>query len=385
MDRRFDLSLSRTPVSIHAIGDDASLQSPGIWGRRCGFRSRQKGDKNMISSEPENHASRERRSSYRCAVSGPRRVGRLKISEREVAVEILDESVNGFSVMLDGAPECDIGDILSVQVASNWSEVRVMNLQLQKSITEEEPGNTVFTTRTRLGLLRLRDIDAWDAAPERPRRRSWRQLIVPLMPVGRPLTTAVGLILGIFLGFMVLVWALESSAPLIQVVGDDVPHGSPRDDVPLSAPSTEDSRSRSVGSRPYRPLKVKLPIASTAADPPARSRPEQAMPEEAIRLSRPEFLLQPQISRLLALSREQVDKLRRIFDEYQTTAKEAVGADWNTSSTPAIDDAEIELGRHSLAVLTEAQRVSLMRHLSATDLLQESSPTNERPIQRDRE
>jgi hypothetical protein len=138
----------------------------------------------------------------------------LKIGEQEVAVEILDESVNGFSVMLDGAPECDVGAILSIQVAANWSEVRVMNLQLQKSITEEEPGNTVFTTRTRLGLLRVRDLDAWDAAAERPSRRSWRQFIGPLLPVGRPLTSAVGLILGIFLVFMVLIWALELSAPL---------------------------------------------------------------------------------------------------------------------------------------------------------------------------
>jgi hypothetical protein len=109
------------------------------------------------------------------------------------------------------------------------------------------------------------------------------------------------------------------------------------------------------------------------------------MPEKVIRLSGPEFLLTPQISRLLALSREQIDKLRRIFDEYQETAKEAIRADWNPSSTPATDDAEIELGRHSLAVLTEAQRASLMRHLAATDLLQESSPTNERPSKRDRE
>jgi len=309
----------------------------------------------------------------------------LKIGEREVAVEILDESVNGFSVMADGAPECDIGDVLSVQVASNWSEVRVMNLHLQKSITEEGPGNTVSTTRTRIGLLRVRDLDAWDTARERPRRHWWRQIIGHLRPVGRPLTTAVGLILGIFLVFVVLLWALELSAPFIHVVRDDGPRASPRDDVLLTVPSTEDSRPRSVGPRPFRPLTVKLPVASKAANPPARSREEQAMPEAAIRLSVPEFLLKPQISRLLALSREQVDKLRRIFDEYQTTAKEAIGADPNTSSTPATDDAEIELGRHSLTVLTEAQRASWMRHLSATDLLQESSPTNERPIHRDRE
>jgi hypothetical protein len=313
----------------------------------------------MNPSQPGIHPPHEQRDSYRCSVSGPRRNGRLRIGEREVAVEIVDESAKGFAVMFDGTLECYIGQQILVQVASAWTKVRVMNFRLQESIATEESEDPVSTTRTRLGLMRLNELDAWEIDPPQPAalpQATFKTIIHCLVYVVRPLTSVAGLIIMAPLAAIALMWALENYVPEDLLVREKAAH---------SGPKTENSRSRF-----FSPAgKETPPAAFQPAEPPAHARAKGAMPQQVIRSSRPESLLKPEVTKLLALKPEQLQQLRQIFDDYRTTSKEALLSDPGTRSPSNAHDPDIQLGRRGLAVFTEEQRSSLMWLLSRPEFL----------------
>ena len=86
----------------------------------------------MIPTESNRRTFDERRKSHRYAVSGSRRDGRLRLGQREVAVEILDESACGVAVAFDGPPGCEPGETLLLEIASGWTEVQVVNVRREE-------------------------------------------------------------------------------------------------------------------------------------------------------------------------------------------------------------------------------------------------------------
>jgi hypothetical protein len=264
--------------------------------------------------------------------------------------------------VLDGSLGCDIDQTVLLKTTSGWTEVRVVNLPLQKSIDAEESEGQVSETQTRLGLRRLRDLDASEVEAEQLSWADLRALIRPLAPLVRLLTGAAGLIVGASLAFIVLTWTLEQSVPLDRAISGGAPH---------SRRATEDSRARSV-----RPHEGKFPRAPEPARPPGHARPRKSIPEEVNSSSPLGFRLKPKDTKLLALSREQLDQLRQIVDEYRTVTESAVLADPGSRAPPVADDPAIQLGRRGLDILTEKQRGSLMRLLARPEFLLKPRITN---------
>ena len=81
----------------------------------------------------------------------------------------------------------------------------------------------------------------------------------------------------------------------------------------------------------------------------------------------------------LALTRDQLSKLQGDFNAYEAAGKGQIGTTPDGVSPLQTDDAEIQFGRHSLALLTEKQRGALMR-LAMTDLLRESNLPSHREL-----
>jgi hypothetical protein len=330
----------------------------------------------MIPTESNRRTFDERRKSHRYAVSGSRRDGRLRLGQREVAVEILDESACGVAVAFDGPPGCEPGETLLLEIASGWTEVQVVNVRREESAPAEE--GVESGERTRLGLVRLRDLEPGEVDPEPIdwlSIKGFKTLLAPLTPVGRPLQGAAALIIGVPLFAVVLIWALDNLEWSLPV--DD-------DHVARSVPPLPD-----VHLRPTRPRAETVPMAPERAEPPVAVRPaepqetvpeEQAtVPEKIVRVSRPDFFLKPEITKLLALSQEQLHQLRVIWEEYQAAMKDAISA--GTFSPPREGDRDVQFGRRSLAVLTQEQMAALQRFLSTPEAEKESLGANEPPIE----
>ena len=166
----------------------------------------------MISSlQSDDRAADERRSHYRCRVSGDRRTGRMKIDERELGVEIVDESANGFAVEVDAGQGCEIGQVAFLENASGWTEVRVVNIRPQRSVEANELAGQTSDTRMRLGLVRLQISESSEVEEEQQAAFSWGEVmrtICPLAPLGWVLGVGACLVFGASLIF-VLVWTLE--------------------------------------------------------------------------------------------------------------------------------------------------------------------------------
>jgi hypothetical protein len=182
---------------------------------RSGARRAVRGSgKAMSSSQPENRAPNEQRSSYRCAVSGSRRHGRLKIGDKELAAEIIEESAGVYSVVLDEASDCVVGVVGVLKSAAGWAEVEIRNLQLLESRGSEEPADAVPKMRTRLGLLRLRTLDESEVELD-------QNADVPLLTaetlgwlarmLARPLMTTAGATIGALVLGILLIFGIDRS------------------------------------------------------------------------------------------------------------------------------------------------------------------------------
>jgi hypothetical protein len=336
----------------------------------------------MLPPRPQHQSNPERRGSYRCPIGGARRQGHLRIGKGLYAVELLDESVGGFAVVLDHAPDCEVGAKLLFEIASTWVEVRVISLESQEPTTEPSSEN-VGKTYTRMGLMRLRDLDPWEFEAEVPSRLSWdrfKSMLVPLAPLKSTAWNTAVMILAVIAAGVVLIWVLEGSAPRFQAMRDEMHEAAakapaPRDPLmslaakeapaaPTAAPSTkpdDKKSSASTDSEESNPQRV-------AATP----TPPEAIPEKIIRLAQPAFVLRPEVTKLLSLSREQRDQLRQMFEEFHAAAVTVSG----TAGSENSGDRLVPLGGRVLEILTAEQRRVLLDLLANTD----GSPDSTSPI-----
>jgi hypothetical protein len=302
------------------------------------------------------HESDDRRRAYRCPVAGPRASAVLRLGTREVAAEIVDESANGFAVVVDENVRSETGQTFSLGTADGWVEVEVKNIQFQQWTSFEEGGEPVTKTRTRLGLLRLRDLAVW--APD---VTLWQRLSIAgvrkLLGVMRPLTQsfsrAAALVLGIALVGLGLVWGLEQTKivehkPLKELAPPakikEVPRPAPAKYVKQELPKLPD-------------FKLKLPQLGKAELPKLSI---DAASDEVLRmLSKPEVLFDPDIVTRLVLSQPQLQELEAIYQKSWSGVEGVGGSEAEQSARR-----EIELASKSLAVLTESQQRSLLNILA---------------------
>ena len=170
----------------------------------------------MSPSKSDQRIPEERRQSFRCPVGGPRRQGRLRIGRREIAVRIVDESAGGFAVESDEDPGCQVGDTLALEIALNWVEVRVVEVERQES-TPEDPQDIVDPTPTRLNLLRIRDVDEREVYPLLSWRR-FRSALMPQVPLGRSFKSTMAMIVVMVAAGIVFVWLLNELVPLFNAM-----------------------------------------------------------------------------------------------------------------------------------------------------------------------
>ncbi len=304
----------------------------------------------------------ERRASFRCPVSDSRRRGRLRIGKREIPVEVLDESASGYSIACKQTEDCEVGQSLLLRVASTWTVVRIMNLQTSDG-------------QTRLGLMRVKDLEASDAEHKLDLRFSFdnlKRLARVLAPLSRRAAGIIGLVLGgAFLGVLVIV-ALEHSAPLKSAIqhGDEqrrIEDMTSPELPQMGEQRTSDrdfdrrERKRSAG-KPPTPADPREKSTAAREEPREEVAPEGATPEHVVRHSHPGLLLKPEITKLLNLTREQITELRKLFEETRSATAELLAN--NSNPSQAQQEMALELGKRTLSVLTPGQRQTVSQMLS---------------------
>jgi hypothetical protein len=295
----------------------------------------------------------------------------MKIGERDLVVEIVDESANGFSIEVDGGLGCEVGQVALLGNASGWTEVRVVNARPQRSVEGDELEGQTSDNRMRLGLLRLRDLESSEVEEERPAPFSWGEVfktICPLAPLGWVLGVAACLIFGASLIF-VLVWTLEHKEASDHMLSIDAP-------PPRAA--GDDSRPPFAGA-----VQGTARRAPEPARPRGHARSTKAVAEKSNPASPIESILKPADKESLALSREQFQRLQQSFDEYQTTTDRAASAQGRGHASSGADDPKIQLGQRCLEIFTEKQRGSLMRLLAQSGSLFKSEAMNRLALTRD--
>ena len=320
----------------------------------------------MISFKPDNQAPRDRRGSYRYTVSGPRRDAQLRIGTRQFVAEILDESANGFSILLAENPGCDIGQTALLKVAAGWTETRVMNIQTQGEIaaplasppTEEpseapieQPDRAAREVCTRLGLMRLRDLETEEVEPAPVRWNSWqtlRALLTHLSPLARPLTGLLAFVIGAPLIALALVWMLDHS-----LAGDD---GGDGPQLRLKSPGDNARAARAERATP-------------APEPPRPARHRYIKFDILAKKSANTFSVKKKVTRLLSLNKKQLQELQGVFDDYQKAIDRAILGDPNSTNASRNEQLDIQLGRRGLSLLTDEQQASLLRLLSRPESL----------------
>lgn len=346
----------------------------------------------MTASATQDQAPDERRRSYRCPLIGPRRLARLRIGDVEFDAEVLDESPDGFAVVVAGTPDCRVGQNLLLHIAAAWVEVRVMHLRALPSIPSEDSESPPTGGGMQLGLMRLRDVESWEtsAGPAAGfTLASLKSLAVALMPLRRSIGSTVCLVVGTALAGGALLWVLDHSFSDEPVIVRDVPllpTDPPR--LPALKPATPQAatpKRAATRPRPVRPDESRPPAPTRELTEPSVPAQEQdAAPEKETRSLgsgpqvKPDYLLQPEIARLLALSEEQLRKLREILEEYVASVNGGEPLDSAAPVIPNGDGPDNPFVRRSLAVLTELQRASLQQHL-AKPRLAPGSVTPDKP------
>lgn len=325
-----------------------------------------------MASRGDQHDQRERRKSFRCTVQGARSRGRMRVGTRNLPIEVLDESAEGLAIEMQGTPNCTVGDAVFVEIAGAWVEAQVVNL-LPSNVPDDQPGEESAETpitRTRLGLARLREVEASLIDPPDLAlfsRQRFRSLLRPLMPLSKSFKgTAAALVAIVAVGIM-LVWVLENAAPLAGKLRQKSKHDETLRDLAQFAPT---EKRTSHETKPVTLPEAKEPQAPREPEAPteaAAKLPEgppvstlDTLPRGIVRLAHPEFLLKPEIIKLLELTRAQRDQLRELFAQYQASTAEFIKAG---------GDPLVELGRRCLEILTEKQRQSLAQlHAAMRDV-----------------
>ncbi|HEX3726370.1 MAG TPA: PilZ domain-containing protein, partial [Pirellulales bacterium] len=134
-----------------------------------------------------------------------RRSETLRIGAQEILAEIVDESATGFSLSVDTNMEFSVGQKILLENQSLWLELEVVHIQ------------KISATQTRLGVMRLRELDDSEINWQESARFCWTDvkiLAAPLRMLARPVGTVGGLIVGAPFVLILLIWIFDHLAPL---------------------------------------------------------------------------------------------------------------------------------------------------------------------------
>lgn len=300
----------------------------------------------------------DRRENYRCAVVGDRSAAVLRLGTRQVRAEVIDESADGFAIVVDEGIRASQGDLFSLGTVEGWVEVEVRNVQFQQWAQTDESGAIEVRTRTRLGLKRLRDLTEWNDEDARHNRLSLaaiRRLLSMLRPFGKSFTKAAVIVGGMLAIAAGMIWGLE---------------GKVKREVPVVKVLTEPKAVEEPKYRIVRVPRQELPEFLLPAKADVPRLPPLVFPSELLHLlSGPEVLFEPQIVSRLALSPQQLAELEKIYK-----AAEAVGTE--ATDTDAADR-KLALARRGLGVLTELQQRSLVSILRDIHRQQQKTSSSE--------
>lgn len=125
----------------------------------------------------------DQRSSFRCLVAESRRQCALRIGEKTLPAWLINESVGGFSVLVDRPPNLEAEQTALLQTDSGWFKVRVM------SVVEVPPPEDCDIVKSkeptewfRLGLQRLGDAVPLDGPSISPFADDFRFRLWQLSP-----------------------------------------------------------------------------------------------------------------------------------------------------------------------------------------------------------
>ena len=278
----------------------------------------------------------------------------LRIGSQETAAEILDESASGLSLGTGTDVDVSPGQRILLRNESLWLEVEVVNLQV------------VSDSQLRLGVKRLREFDESEVHWEESAKSWWNDFKTnALRALVRPFGIILGLILGVPVLLIVLLWVLERATPLPLEPSDNTAEVERRASHPRKTrPAPRGTKhhldtivhkiDEIVGKTPNIKASALLPRSAEAASAPhsqastesLAERVEAILPDSVLRSVLPKQLLEPEMTRRLGLSAEQLDKLRQISDD---------------AAAGSVGRVEHDFGRRVMQVLTDEQR----------DLLQE--------------
>lgn len=100
----------------------------------------------------------EKRTSLRLPVLGPQQDGELRIGDRRMPVQILDQSANGFAALASNISDLAVGSNGLLRVGEDWFDIRLANISpVELPESEESFLPEVQEQYYRLGLYRITD------------------------------------------------------------------------------------------------------------------------------------------------------------------------------------------------------------------------------------
>jgi hypothetical protein len=308
-------------------------------------------------------------------VSGPRQFGRIRIGRRELTVRALDESAGGFLIEVDDSEGVHAGDTLLLELAGAWMEVRVVHLAVKPV-----EGDTAKPAR--INLARLRDVPEPEDDEEPWSWDRLRTMLVPLVPASRPVWATATTVVAIALVGLGVVLVLENLYPItdamhaearrksieneilrdaLEPLADNAPPVPPAREAPSLGPSPTERPRGAKPSRSGPPAAEAEPQAADLAQSIAPEHKPADVPKPVLKLAQPDFLLRPEVAKLLALSDEQRAHLEALASEVRTGAESGAEQDGQPDAAvdAATDPTAHDVGRRGLAILTEDQQRSL--------------------------
>lgn len=238
--------------------------------------------------------SEERRAYYRFPVV-PGQVARLVLAKQKVWAEVIDESATGLGVVVVGALDCSVGEIVTLQTELASAKAQVMNVHVEQACQETE---TLHEVRTRIGLQRLGD------APQRSvvsrLAASLREKLQTLTPRYRTWYAAILVVLVVAGGVATLAYGLKLTHGVVRVVNREMPAAGAATTSEALPGNVVHSRQVAIDSAPRE--------TRTAGK---RTAPQALLSmDECIQRTRPSMLLQPQIVQQLGLTADQQTQLK---------------------------------------------------------------------------
>jgi len=332
----------------------------------------------------------EKREAFRCPVSAAGQEAVFQVGDAEIPVQLLDESAGGFALWADRDPGVEVDEVARLHTESGSHEVRVAHVQSEQQTSEMGQGTEGDPPGFRLGLERLRELEARGIMLP---RMSWldRVRVAGFCPLGTG-NVAVGIVLAlaITIGLVAIaVFLWRSDGTFIMPAGK-LAKASPRSTIAESKSErdrhTESERDRrasrpnfpeqdTTSERPatepdWRWQRASTSDHSTRGSPRPSGGPRSAAADSEgcgdapwrtmiRRLPGAAVFLVEEVVQELNLTQEQVDELERIV-ELVGEAIQQIPIRWSHESRQQHAEKRqivlAEARRRALEVLTEEQR-----------------------------